>query len=152
MATAQTQTFRMERTFDCTPEELWEAWTTAEEFARWISPFPGLDAEVPELDARPGGRVLFTMIAPDGARYPQVAIFKVVDRPRELVLSQPNDNRHDIFTGYPLTMRVRFEAVGTRTRMTFEHSGYPPNFPMDEARRGFTACFDKLANVIEARN
>jgi hypothetical protein len=26
------------------------------------------------------------MIAPDGARYPEEAIFKVVDRPRELVL------------------------------------------------------------------
>jgi hypothetical protein len=29
--------------------------------------------------------------------------------------------------------------------------GYPPTFPMDEAKRGFTACFDKLTNVIEAR-
>jgi uncharacterized protein YndB with AHSA1/START domain len=36
MASAQTRTFRLERTFDCTPEELWEAWTTAEEFAQWM--------------------------------------------------------------------------------------------------------------------
>jgi hypothetical protein len=91
------------------------------------------------------------MIAPDGARYPEEAIFKIVDRPLELVLYQPNDDRHDIFSGYPLTMRVRFEAVGKKTRLIFEHSGYPPTFPMDEAKRGFTACFDKLTNVIEAR-
>ena len=50
-----TQTLRIERVFDCTPDELWDAWTTPEEFARWINPFPGLDAEVPVLEARPGG-------------------------------------------------------------------------------------------------
>jgi uncharacterized protein YndB with AHSA1/START domain len=150
MATAQTLTFRMEKVFDCTPDELWEAWTNPSEFARWISPFPGLDAEVPELDARPGGRVRFTMIGPDGARYPEEAVFQVVDRPRKLVLLQANEHRNDIFRGFPLTMRVRFEPLGKQTRMHFEHSGYPQNFPMDEAKRGFTACFDKLEGVVRA--
>jgi hypothetical protein len=34
--------------------------------------------------------------------------------------------------------------------MLFEHSGYPPTFPMEEAKRGFTACFDKLTHVVSA--
>ncbi|MCU1280048.1 MAG: hypothetical protein JWM53_3594 [bacterium] len=151
MAAKPTQTFRMERVFDCSPEELWEAWTNADELARWISPFPGLDAEVPELDARPGGRLCFIMIGPNGERYPQEAVFVVVERPRRLVLQQPNETPGQRFSGYPLTMTVRLEAEGDKTRLLFEHAGYPMTLDLDEPKHGFGACFDKLAARLRAR-
>jgi pimeloyl-ACP methyl ester carboxylesterase/uncharacterized protein YndB with AHSA1/START domain len=140
----------MERLFDCTPEELWDAWTIPEEFARWISPFAGLDAEVPEFDARLGGRLVFIMVGPDGERFYEEGYFEVFNRPHELVIYQPHENRDDFFDGFPLTMRAQFVAEGAQTRLIFEHSGYPMNFPMDEAHHGFSAVFDKLAVVTTA--
>lgn len=144
----ETQTFRMERTFDARPDEVWAAWTEAEQFAKWISPF-GRDAEVPEFDATEGGNVRFVMIDDEGTRYPEeVGTFERLDRPNHLVMFQANDDRDDIFAGFPMRMDVLFEKVGDKTRMRFTHTGYPPNFPIEEARKGFTACFDKLAQVV----
>lgn len=150
MTSTTTQTLRIERTFDCSLQDMWNAWTKPTQFARWISPFPGLDAEVHELDVRVGGKVRFTMIAPDGTRYPEeVGVFEVVDEPHEIVQFQSNEGRSDIFAGFPMRMRARFEADGERTRLIFEQTGLPPSFPLDAARGGFGSCFDKLATVVE---
>ncbi|MBO9540549.1 SRPBCC domain-containing protein [bacterium] len=151
MTLRQTQSLHIERLFDCTPEDLWAAWTTPEEFASWICPFPGLDAVVHELDPRPGGRLAFTLVCPDGVRFYEDGVFEVVNRPHELVIYQPHaphENRNDFFAGYPLTIRVQFKAEGDQTRMVFEHSGYPLDTQIDGARNGFRAAFDKLATAL----
>lgn len=144
----KTQTFRMERTFDASPEQVWTAWTKAEQFAKWISPF-GADAEVPEFHATQGGKVRFIMIDDDGNRFPEeVGTFEKLDAPSHLIMDQANDDRDDIFASFPMRMDVRFARVGDKTRMTFVHAGYPPTFPLEEAQKGFTACFDQLAEVV----
>jgi len=143
----QTQSLHLERLFDCSPEELWDAWTRPEEFARWFNPVPGMDAEVLELDPRPGGRLVFAMVCPAGIRIAEECVFEVVNRPHELVIYQPHENETHPLAGYPLTIRVLFRAEGEQTRMIFEQSGYPMDAPMDGAREGLRAAFDKLATV-----
>lgn len=152
MPATPSQTLRMERVFDCSPEEMWAAWTEPRQYAKWISPFPGLDAEVHEMDARPGGRIRFTMVGPDGTRYPEeVGVFEVVDPPRELVQHQANDLRSDVFAGHPMRMRARFDAVPGGTRVVLEVEGLPAAVPHDAARGGFGACFDKLETHLGER-
>jgi uncharacterized protein YndB with AHSA1/START domain len=146
MTSMPTQTMRMERLFDCTSAQMWAAWTDPAQYAKWISPFPGLDAVVHEMDVRVGGRVRFTMIGPDGTRFPEeVGTFDVVDPPRELVQSQTNESRNDIFAGHPMKLKARFEAVGDKTRVILEQTGLPMAIPLEMANEGFGACFDKLA-------
>ena len=150
---AQDEILRMERTFDCTIDQMWAAWTDAEQYAKWISPFPGIDAEVHEFDPRVGGRVHFTMVDAQGKRYPsEVGVFEVLDRPHEIVLYQPaNHERDDVFKGHAQRMKARFERVGpNRTRVLFE-TNLPAGFPLDMARGGFGSCFNKLADVVEAK-
>jgi uncharacterized protein YndB with AHSA1/START domain len=53
---------RLERTYAANPEEIWELWTTAEGIARWWAP-EGFVVEVIELDLRPGGLLVYEMIA-----------------------------------------------------------------------------------------
>jgi uncharacterized protein YndB with AHSA1/START domain len=141
----------MERMFDCTPDELWDAWTIAEAFARWISPLPDRDAEVIAFDPRPGGRLAWVMPCPAGEGIYEDGVFEVVQRPHELVIYQPHAHEGHPLTGHPLTMRVRFEAVGARTRLTVEHSGFPAPMPLDGAYTGFGTVLDKLAHTVAAR-
>lgn len=50
-----------------------------------------------------------------------------------------------------MRFRARFDAVaGGKTRVRFEHSGLPEAFPLDVAKQGFGACFDKLAAMLKA--
>ena len=53
---------RLERTYGASPEEIWELWTTAEGIARWWAP-DGFVVEVIELDLRPGGELVYELIA-----------------------------------------------------------------------------------------
>ena len=145
-----TPAVRLERTLDCTPEALFAAFTRPEMLAKWISPFPGLDAEVHELDPRVGGRISFTMVDAQGNRYPEEhGVFEVVS-PREVVQFQANDKRDDIFKGHPQRIRATFEPVDAgRTRLVVEVYGMPPQIPLDAAAQGFGATLDKLAALVQ---
>lgn len=139
-------TMRLERLFDCTPDEMWAAWTDPQQLAKWISPFPGIDAEIHELDARPGGRIRFTMIDAQGNRYVEdEGVFEIVDPPREIVQFQANEKRDDFFRGHPQRLAARFEPVGAQTRLVLEVSGFPPQMRVEDAASGFGACLNKLA-------
>ncbi len=147
----QTQTLHVERNFDCSADQLWAAWTVSEQFAKWINPFPGIDAEVPQLDPRLGGRIRFTVVDPEGTRHPEEGIFEALDPPRELVIYQENEGRDDLFDGHPLRMMVRIRPAGDHTALAFEQSGYPADFPLEEAQEGFEACLDKLEAFLDTK-
>lgn len=144
---------RLERVYDCSPQEMWAAWTDPKQLAKWISPFPGIDAEITALDPRPGGAIRFTMIDAQGNRYVEdEGVFEVVDPPRELVQYQANEKREDIFKGYPQRLRARFEPVGgNQTRLLLEVTGFPPQMRVQDAAMGFGACLDKLGAHLANR-
>ena len=52
----------MERTFEATPREVWELWTTKAGIESWWGP-DGFHVQVHALDLRPGGLLLYAMIA-----------------------------------------------------------------------------------------
>jgi uncharacterized protein YndB with AHSA1/START domain len=52
----------LERTFRARVEELWDLWTTTDGFESWWGPV-GFRVEVHTLEARPGGRLDYDMIA-----------------------------------------------------------------------------------------
>jgi len=57
-----TGTTRLQRTFDVSPERIWELWTTAAGIERWWAP-DGFRTEVRELELRPGGKLEYEMTA-----------------------------------------------------------------------------------------
>lgn len=57
--------FEIVRRFDAPVRRVWEAWTVREQFARWWGP-ASTQNEVLEYDFRPGGRVLYRMVLPNG--------------------------------------------------------------------------------------
>ena len=52
----------LERTFEASPEEVWELWTTKDGMEAWMGP-DGFRVEVLELDLRPGGEAVYEMSA-----------------------------------------------------------------------------------------
>jgi uncharacterized protein YndB with AHSA1/START domain len=52
----------LERTFEASPEEVWELWTTRNGIEAWMGP-DGFKVEVRELDLRPGGALIYDMTA-----------------------------------------------------------------------------------------
>lgn len=143
------QSWSMERVLDATPEEVWAAFTTREIYAKWISPFAA-EADIHEFDPRPGGRARFTMIGDKGERYPEASfLFETMREPHEIVFFEANRDRPDVFDGHPMRERVTFTPLpGGKTRVVFEQHGLPKDFPLEMARQGFGACFDKLATLL----
>ncbi|HVL47105.1 MAG TPA: SRPBCC domain-containing protein [Candidatus Thermoplasmatota archaeon] len=150
--TTKKQVLKMERVFDCTLDEMWAAWTDPELFKRWITPFPGIDAEIHEMDVRVGGRLRFTMIDATGKRYPEeVGEYEVVRKPHEIVTFSANEGRGDVFEGEPQRMKGRFEAVGpSKTKVHFE-TDLPGDFPIEMAKGGFGSCFNKLETMLHTK-
>lgn len=143
------QSFTLERVFDCTLDEMWAAWTTPEQYAKWISPFPGKEVELHEFEPRVGGRARFTMIGMNGERYPEACfLYEKLEKPREIVTFEANRDRPDVFNGHPMRARARFEDVGGKTKLTLQQSGLPSDFPVEMAKQGFNACLDKLERLL----
>ncbi|MHB8531962.1 MAG: SRPBCC family protein [Solirubrobacteraceae bacterium] len=70
--TADHATFKIERSYDASPERVFAAWAEPEQKSRW---FGARDGSI-ELDFRPGGSERFVAQAPDGATYTYSAIYK----------------------------------------------------------------------------
>ena|SRR5690349_13750401 len=136
----KTPPLKVERLFAATPERLWTYWTDPKKYAKWLNPAPGIDLVIHEFDVRPGGRVRFDMPQPDGNKNPQEGVFHVLDPYREIV----SGNADKTFL-----IRVTFEPVGTKTRMTVEVTGVPPEYHTG-ASQGWNAGFEKLQRLLDA--
>lgn len=78
-------------------EEVFRAWTEAEQMAQWWGPH-GFTNPVCKLDARPGGAIHIDMKGPDGTVYPMSGRFNEVTPERIVFLSTPLDAAgHPIF-------------------------------------------------------
>jgi uncharacterized protein YndB with AHSA1/START domain len=53
---------RIEKTYDASPERVWQLWTTAAGIESWWAP-EGFAATVQELDVREGGNLRYTLTA-----------------------------------------------------------------------------------------
>lgn len=102
------------RLVDAPIEAVWAAWTDPTKVARWWGP-DGFRSEVEEMDVRPGGRFRLTMVGPDGRRYPNELRYRDVERPHRITWDHDTGMPNDPNT---FQSEVRFEAVGSRTRVT----------------------------------
>lgn len=134
--------FTLVRTFDVTPEEVWEAWTDPDSAAQWWHPRgASTPRESVEIDARVGGSYTYTMVNDasgetviTGGVYREVVPFK------RLVFTwgYPNGEPDDT----PV-VTVTLEPVGERTRMTFDLRGV-------EGTRGDGYFYDGWEGVLDS--
>lgn len=146
----------IDRIFNAPVDLVWQAWTTAENIAKWWGP-KGFDTTVKELDFRPGGKWEFVMIDADGNKYPAIGVFKEIVKHKKItstdefgdepyVSSNPDFPKVKLFT-------TLFEELGDKTKLTliYDHQS-------DEDREkhvkmgvvgGWNTSLDKLEHYVK---
>ncbi|HKC19487.1 MAG TPA: SRPBCC domain-containing protein [Candidatus Dormibacteraeota bacterium] len=151
----------LERTFDASPEDVWELWTTRDGMEAWMGP-EGFDATVRELDLRPGGHLVYAMTAVGldqvefltKAGLPLVSVQRVriveVEAPRRLVTREVADFIPGV-EPYEVETVVEMHEVedGTHVVMTFDamHDAHWTEM----SRLGRESELRKLADLLAAR-
>ena len=113
--------FTLVRTFDATPEEIWEAWTDPDSLAEWFSRWTTTPRDTVTIDARVGGRYTYTMVNDaTGDEFPTGGVYREVVPFERLVFTwgQPDGDPDET----PV-VTITLEPVGERTRMTFDLRG-----------------------------
>ena len=144
----------VERTYRATVEELWALWTTKDGFESWWGP-EGFRVEVHALEARPGGALVYDMIAdaPEA-----IAAMQAMGQP----LSHSTRGRYaeyqpharltlvhviDFIPGsepYDSTIEVTFAAVGDQARMVVTIQPHRDPHWTAMASQGFASQLTKL--------
>jgi len=126
------------------------AWTDADEFCQWFGP-NGFTCTVREMDARPGGRARFDMVAPEGTVYTnRFDYLEVV--PSERIVMDHGADVDDDPGRFRVTITLDEQADG-KTVLTLRQ--LHPTAEQRSAAIGFGAVefgmqtMDKLAHHVE---
>jgi uncharacterized protein YndB with AHSA1/START domain len=151
----------LERTFDASPEEVWELWTTRDGMEAWMGP-DGFRVAVEELDLRPGGHLVYAMTAvgPDQVEFltragmPMVHVQHVkvveVDPPRRLVTREVADFVPGV-EPYEVESVLQLEKVNARTRMVLTFDAMHDAHWTEMAKLGRESEIRKLEELLAAR-
>lgn len=134
---------RIERSYDTSPEEVFDAWTNPEVLRRWWVVQSGETTPIAEVDLRVGGRYRLAMETPEGVRHTVQGEYLQVDRPRRLVYSWQWELDAGGL-GPASTVSVEFRRRGESTEVVLEHTGLPDSESRDRHAHGWTACLEFL--------
>ena len=124
------------------PDVVFEAWTTAESMAQWISPMP-LGATIPKFDLRVGGEYQIDMHSED-RNFVHVGKFLKIDKPRALDFTWISDGTEQKET----IVRLQFESKGEGTLLTLTHEDFTSEEAKKNHNQGWTVIVDKLASAL----
>jgi uncharacterized protein YndB with AHSA1/START domain len=142
---------RLSRVIPAPPEQVFEAWTSAELMRRWWGP-RHVEAVSALADARPGGAFSIEMRDRDGAMHKMAGIFTELERPSLVCL----EIRHRQFEGaaerpggyIPTHVRVELSAHADGTLLNLTHSGFLDAALVQRFDAGWTGSLDKLHTVL----
>lgn len=136
-----TNSLVIRRTFQSTPEAMWEAWADPQEICQWMGPQSIERCEALAFDFREGGSYRIRMY-PRGGSDPHTVggRYRKIDKPGHLSFSWAweEDNM-------PLSLvDVAIRAVKNGVELTLTHTEFPTTESRDRHVEGWQGCFDKL--------
>ncbi len=154
----KTERITLERTFDATLREVWELWTTKDGIESWWGP-EGFHVEVHALDLRPGGLLLYAMVADNPET---IALMQRQGMPtstearityRDIVPLKRLAYSHlaDFIPGvaaYDVETVVTLEQLGPKVKMTLSFDRMHDQLWTDRAAAGWQMELDKLAKRL----
>jgi uncharacterized protein YndB with AHSA1/START domain len=135
---------RIERTFSAPADAVFDARTSAEVMRRWFHAGPDWDTPEAEVDLRVGGAVRIVMRRPDGRRAAAHGEYRVIDRPRRLVMVWTFD---DIPSNTQL-IELTFSESGGATTVRMVNSGIVTSKRREDQRAGWQECLNELERVL----
>jgi uncharacterized protein YndB with AHSA1/START domain len=140
---------RVERTFNASPEAVFEAWTSAEMLRRWWPAGSDWETPVAEVDVRVGGRLRLVMRSPDGEEFGGSGEYREVVPFERLVFTWTWDG-HEGHEGTQLVeVELRERGEGTTT-VVLTNRGLGDEESRRSHREGWEASFDNLDRVLAA--
>ncbi len=157
----QNKQVTMERTFDAALSDVWELWTTKDGIESWWGP-EGFRVEVRTIDLRPGGTLVYMMIA----EAPQMVAFmkqagmpvatentiryrEVVPNAR-LVYEHSTDFIKDV-APYDVTHTIELFPQGNSVRMVLTFDAMHADEWTRRATMGWEQELGKLGKALSAR-
>jgi uncharacterized protein YndB with AHSA1/START domain len=140
MSATDSTTLRLERTYDATAEEVFDAWTNPEVLRRWWMVDEARRTPEADVDLRVGGSYrLSTRDAGTGSRLAVRGVYREVARPERLVYTWAWE-AEDGSTGHESTVTVSFVQEGERTTVVVDHTGLPDEASRKLHSEGWEAC------------
>ena len=130
----------IERTYDASPEEVWQAWTDPQALIRWFGPADTGSVSGADLDVRVGGHYRIAFSTTDGEHHEVGGTYREVQPPDKLVFSwawRSTPERESLVT-------LLFQPAGTGTHLVFRHDQFFDEAAREGHARGWAGAFDKL--------
>jgi uncharacterized protein YndB with AHSA1/START domain len=140
-----TKDLKIEKTFNAPPEKVFEAWTNRELISKWFSPFPGVDAQVLEFSAAPGGRAHILVPNPQGGD-PLIFLVTYISLNPGAEIKFQVSGETEVHSP---VITAKFEPEGNGTKMIFDSPDIPED-RFEDASRGWYAFFEKLEKVLNS--
>ena len=139
-----TYELRLERTFDATAEEVFDAWTSPEVMRRWFHAFAEWDTPSAEVDLRVGGRVRVVMRGPDGVERVMGGEYRLIERPHRLVMTWTFDE----VPGNEQLIELTFSESGASTTVRMVNTGIATDERRASQDMGWNGCLTELQRVL----
>ena len=139
-----TEVLRIERSFDASADEVFDAWTSPEVMRRWFQCGPDWETPVAEVDLRVGGAVRIVMRRPDGRTAGARGEYTVIDRPHRLVMTWTFDDVPSNLQVIELT----FEEAGDTTTVVLVNRDISTDERRESQDVGWRLCFDELERLL----
>ena len=147
MSTGEIATFRTERSFPASPEEVFDAWTNPEVLRRWWMRDSSWSSPGCEVDLRVGGRYVLRMRDDSGELHVVGGEYREVDRPRRLVYTWRWEGDGGPHPGHVSIVTVEFRVDGDMTTVVLEHSGLASEESRTRHGAGWQAVLERLAQL-----
>jgi uncharacterized protein YndB with AHSA1/START domain len=149
--TAVTETSEREliitRTFEAPRSLVFKAWTEPERQIQWLGP-RGFTSKILSAAKGSGDAYRYYMRDPDGGDHWQQGVVREMVEPERLVFTMEWANERGEANTAQTVVRLTFEEVGGKTRLTLHQTGFESVNARDLHRGGWSSSFDCLAEYL----
>ena len=145
MTETKTLTLKLTRIFDAPVDLVWRCWTEDTHLRKWSAPH-GFTIPHSQGDLRVGGRWRVVMRTPEGQELGLGGVYREIVPNKLLVMTHVWDE--EAGSGVESIVTVRFEDLGSRTKMTFEQTGFVSDESRNGHEEGWGECFEILAELL----
>ncbi len=147
MAEEAARVVRIERNFDASAEDVFDAWTSEEVIGRWFRPMEGWREADAEVDLRVGGKIRVVMRTPDGEPVEAGGEYTLIERPHRLAFTwtfedDPSNQQ---------MIELEFTERDGVTTVLFVNSEISEAERRDSQYEGWSTCFDEIERVLASK-
>ncbi|WP_432798009.1 SRPBCC family protein [Poriferisphaera sp. WC338] len=148
--TNQSESLTIHRTFNATPEEVYNAWMDADQRKQWFVPSnETMSCTQCEIDPAVDGSYTLTMSNKEtGEDYIAIGHFTELTPHNKIAFTWSWKDRPKSAQNTHCTIELTPSPCGSQTDMIFTHTQLPDTQSRDDHHKGWTGCFNELVTHL----